>query len=166
MFPDLPYFVVVGKLCERRRITYTGSSSIENFTPLEGYLLCLVGDNLPKPVPACGRRKFILLKDLDLWHQTFSPCVSWVGLGGAGWSLGLLLHMLHTESNHIPEVFGDGLGTRLGERDIFPQLLINSPFTRWTGCHGNGYIPIQQTSDLSSILFLEIHAKMVMLHQN
>ena len=79
-----------------------------------------------------------------------------------------------------------GLGKRLGERDIFPQLLINSPFTRysqaffsssmyvysvyteptsvvrWTGCHGNGYIPIQQRSDLSITLLLEIHAEMVM----
>ena len=44
----------------------TGSSSIEGFTPLKSYLLCLVGENLPKPVPACGRRKFVLLKDLDL----------------------------------------------------------------------------------------------------
>ena len=46
----------------------TGSSSIENFTSLKSYLLCLGGENLPKPVPtyACGRRKFVLLKDLDL----------------------------------------------------------------------------------------------------
>ena len=98
-------------------------------------------------------------KDLDLRHQTPSPCVSWHS--SPYWKLSL-------------EVFGDGLRTRLGE-------LINPPLTRdsqtffsssmyvcsvyteptlvvrWTGCHGNGYIPIQQTSDLSSILFLEIH---------
>ena len=37
---------------------------------------------------------------------------------------------LHIASNHILEVYGEDLGTRLGERDIFPRLFINPPFTR------------------------------------
>ena len=85
---------------------------------------------------------------------------------------------------------GDGLGMILGERDIVPQLLINSPFTKdsqaffsssmyvysvcteptfnvkWTSCHGNGYIPIQQTSNLSSLWFLEIYRDTFMLNGN
>ena len=68
MFPDLPHFVVIEKIGVKGEELPTGSSSIENFTSLKSYLLCLGGENLPKPVPtyACGRRKFVLLKDLDL----------------------------------------------------------------------------------------------------
>ena len=59
-----PHFVVMEKICERRKLPRL----FLHLKTLKGYILCLGGDNLPKPVPtyACGRRKFILLKDLDL----------------------------------------------------------------------------------------------------
>ena len=97
----------------------TGSSSIENFTPLKGYLLCLVGENLPKP-SACPHiclwgEKVHFIRGFGL--VTPHP-FSLHELGGAGPS----------PPHHIPvragnEARGEG---------YFP-MLINSPFTRYSG---------------------------------
>ena len=100
MFPDLPHFVAIEKNCGEEKLP--GSSSIEkiwedriqpslpphmlmggeslptNFTPLQGYLLCLGGEN--SRAYACGRRKFTHLHvrrtkhPLSLHVERVYPC--------------------------------------------------------------------------------------------